>query len=182
MTQSPFDLLLHPVRMRIIQALVGGKRMTVQELGERLATVPMATLYRHLNALADGSVLVVVEERRVRGTVERVYALQEERISVPPEAMARVSPADHMRYFTTFVAGLLGSFSRYLRRSNLDFERDGVGYRQVTLQLSDQELRALLDDLNERMARDLANEPAPERRPRVLTRIVMPEEPIDDDG
>lgn len=73
MVQSSFDLLMHPVRMQIIQAFIGGKRMSVQELGGRLAEVPPATLYRHLNALVEGGVLTVAEERRVRGAIERVY-------------------------------------------------------------------------------------------------------------
>ena len=176
MTQSRFDLLLHPVRMRIVQAFTGGGQYTAQELGARLDDVPPATLYRHINALVEGDVLVVVEERRVRGTVERVFALPEERMSIPEEELARAGPADHMRYFTRFVAGLLGSFGRYLRRPALDFRRDGVGYRQVTLLLSDEELIALIADLDARMRREVGNAPSPERKPRILTRIVMPGE------
>ena len=176
MTETPFDLLLHPLRMQIIQALIGGRRMTAQELGERLADVPTATLYRHLNLLVEGGMLDSTEERRARGPSERVFTLPEERLAIAPSELARVSPADHMRYFATFVAGLIGSFARYLRRPTIDLARDGVGYRQVTLNLTDEELVTLVTDLDARMRRELANDSGDGREPRVITRIILPED------
>lgn len=181
MAETKFDLLLHPIRMRIILAFTGDVRLTAQELGHLLADVPPASLYRHLNMLVEGGVLVGTEERRPRGPAERVFTLPEERLAISPDELARASPADHMRYFTTFIAGLLGSFSRYLRRPSIDFERDGVGYRQTTLHLSDEELSALVEDFETRMRRELANEPQPDRRARVITRIVLPgEQPVEE--
>ena len=47
------DLLLHPVRLRIVQALVGSP-MTPLHLKEQLGDVPQATLYRHLSQLFEG--------------------------------------------------------------------------------------------------------------------------------
>ena len=176
MAQAKLDLLLHPVRMRIIHAFAGDARLTAQDLGQRLADVPPASLYRHLNTLVEGGVLVVAEERRPRGPAERVFTLPEEELAIPPDELARATPTDHMRYFTSFVAGLIGSFSRYLRRPGVDFERDGVGYRQTTLHLSDKELRNLIDDFEARMRQEWANEPGPDRQARVITRIVLPEE------
>lgn len=181
MGTSRFDLLLHPVRMQIVQAFVGDRRLSAQELGARLADVPPATLYRHLNVLHEGGILDVVEERQVHATTERVYALPEERMSITPQEALQATPADHMRYFTTFVAGLLGSFARYLKRTDPDLVRDGVGYRQVTLSLTDEELRALTADLDDRMRREVDNEPGHGRTPRTITRIVLPEvQPADE--
>ena len=181
MSASRFDLLLHPVRMQIVQAFAGDRKMSAQELGVRLADVPTATLYRHLNTLLEGGLLEIVEERQVRGGTERVYALPEDRMSIPPQELSVATPADHMRYFTTFVAGLLGSFARYLKRPSVDLARDGVGYRQVTLNLSDDELRVLMSDLDNRMRRELDNPAGDGRTPRVITRIVLPEvQPADD--
>jgi DNA-binding transcriptional ArsR family regulator len=175
MTSRKFDLLLHPVRMQIVQAFVGDRQMSAQELGERLADVPPATLYRHLNALYEGGILQVAGERQVRGTTERFYTLPQERMSISPEEMRAATPGDHMRYFTTFVAGLLGSFSRYLKRPRIDLAADGVGYRQITLHLTDDELRALVADIDDRLRRELDNATGGDRTPRVITRIIMPE-------
>ncbi|HVL26390.1 MAG TPA: helix-turn-helix domain-containing protein [Thermomicrobiales bacterium] len=176
MDQSRFDLLLHPVRMQIIQMFIAGRQLTAQELGERLTDVPPATLYRHLNTLVGGGVLTIAEERRGRGSAERVYALQRERVSIPAEDLLRASPADHMRYFTTFIAGVLGSFGRYLKRPKIDFVNDGAGYRQITLNLTRAELETLVDDLNARLYRELENEPSPGRQLYTITRVVVPED------
>jgi len=55
-----------------------------------------------------------------------------------------------------------------------DFVADGVGYRQVPLELSDQEFAELAGRLNAAIAPVLGNRPAPGRRRRMLTAIVIP--------
>ena len=62
------DLLLHPIRLRIVQALVG-EPMTPLQLKDRLADVPQATLYRHINQLAD-----VAIQRRLRHVASRSFS------------------------------------------------------------------------------------------------------------
>jgi hypothetical protein len=56
----------------------------------------------------------------------------------------------------------------------VDFIADGVGYRQIPLQLSDQEFAELTGRLNAALAPIIANQPAPDRKRRMLTTIVMP--------
>ena len=74
--ESKTDLIMHPIRIRILLALVD-RKLTPLQLGEQLADVPQATLYRHLNKLMQGGLLEVIEERPVRGTVEKVYGLNQ---------------------------------------------------------------------------------------------------------
>lgn len=170
---TPAELLFHPVRMRIIVALARGAELTAQQLGETLADVPAPTLYRQLKKLHEGGVLDIVEERRVRGTVERVYALRKSELKLSPN-LAQASREDHMRYFTTFVAALLGEYARYLRRDTIDPAADGVGYRQVVFHLSDEEFVRMVADLNRALAPYLALPPAPRRIRRLFSTIVMP--------
>jgi DNA-binding transcriptional ArsR family regulator len=184
MKLAKIDLLLHPIRMRLVQASIASSGMTVNDFGRRLADVPPATLYRHLNTLVEAGILTAVDERKVRGTVEKVYALQPAGLELTSAELAEAMPEDHMRFFTTFVAGLLGSFSRYLKGGDIDFVRDGVGYRQVTLQLSDAELMTMAGELSAVVMRSIANQPDPGRRARVFTSILIPEpspqpDPID---
>jgi DNA-binding transcriptional ArsR family regulator len=175
------DLLLHPVRLRIVQALVGGRRLSPAELARELGDVPPATLYRHVNALADGGVLAVAGERAARGTPERVFALVEGAASLGAEDLAAATPSDHLRYFTIFVAGLIGDFGRYLGRERVDFVADGVGYRQIPLELTDEEFAALVGRLDAAFAPALGNAPAPGRRRRLFTTVVVPVEPPEED-
>ncbi len=70
MNKTRQDLLLHPVRQRILLA-TAGRRVTAQQLVNAMPDVPQATLYRNINKLAGAGLLVVVGERRVRNTVEK---------------------------------------------------------------------------------------------------------------
>jgi DNA-binding transcriptional ArsR family regulator len=161
--------------MRIILALAQGRALTAQQLAAALPDVAQATLYRHMNRLFKGGVLLVVEERQVRGAVERVYALREESVDLSQD-MVSASREDNMRYFTMFVASLLGEFARYLHRDRIDLVVDGVGYRQVVLELDDEEFLRLAAALNAAVVPALANGPAPGRHRRLFTTIVMPAE------
>jgi DNA-binding transcriptional ArsR family regulator len=171
---SAADLLLHPIRLRVIQALAGGRRLAPGELAAELDDVPTASLYRHIRTLSDAGVLAVVEERPARGTPQRVYALVEGAASLSPDELAHASADDHLRYFAVFLAGLLDSFGRYVEAGDADFVADGVGYRQVPLELTDQEFAELAGRLNAAIAPVLHNRPAPGRRRRMLTTVVMP--------
>ncbi|WP_148574846.1 helix-turn-helix domain-containing protein [Nocardioides caldifontis] len=170
------ELLLHPVRMRIVQAFLGRESLTTGALRLELDDVPVATLYRHVSALLDGGVLEVVDERRVRGAVERTLVLHVSRAHVDAESARTMTREDHRHAFSTFVAGLLGSFDRYLDGDDLDLGRDLVGYRQTALHLTDEETHELLEELRAVVLARAANRPAPGRRRRLLATVLVPAE------
>jgi hypothetical protein len=168
------DLLLHPVRLRIVQAFLGRGAMTTVALRGELPDVPAATLYRQITVLLEGGVLKVTDERRVRGAVERTLVLHTAAANVTAEDAAAMSVDEHRRAFLTFVAALLGDFDRYLHRGDIDLARDLVGYRQAAMHLSDSEMEDLLADLRGVIEPRLRNAAAPDRVRRILTTILMP--------
>ena len=170
------ELVLHPLRMRILSA-IGGQSLATRELAAVLPDVAQATLYRQLTTLVDGGVLDVVEERRVRGAVERIYALPEGRGLLGPEDLAEATREEHFRYFATFVAGLMGEFSRYLDRDNIDLPSDGVTYRQAVLHLDDEEYAQFHKGLVALLRPLLDNERSPQRTPRLVANVVVPMKP-----
>lgn len=167
------ELALHPVRIRILRA-VAGARLTTHDLIELLPDIPQATLYRHLATLVKAGLVEVVEERKIRGAVERVYALPAEGATLDAAALATATPEEHARYFTAFVSSLLSEFSRYLSRERIDFAADGVGYHQLVLHLTDAELATFAADLNQVIGPLLRNEPGAGRVPRLLATIMLP--------
>lgn len=182
MTTPVRDLLLHPVRLRIVQALVG-RRMTPLELKDRLGDVAQATLYRHLAQLHAGGLLEVVDERRVRGGVERTYTVVEDAASLDDRELEGATPEDHVRYFAAFLGSLLSDFARCVAVAGRpdvagdgpDLAGDRVGYRQAPLWLTDEEFDELAADLRQAVAARRDNEPAAGRRRRLVTVIVMPD-------
>lgn len=87
-----------------------------------------------------------------------------------------MSAEEHRRAFATFVAALLADFDHYLDRADgdVDLARDGVGYRQVGLWLTDDEHAALLADLREVLRSRLEHEPGEGRRRRMISTVALP--------
>src|SRR5450756_1124442 len=168
------DLVLHPVRLRIILAFARGRRLTPQQVAAVLPDVPQATLYRQIDRLYRGGALAVAAERRVRGAVERTYVLAEGGASVSPKDRAKSSKDDRLGYVTACAAGLIAQFEQYLERSDIDLLKDGVGYRQVVLNLTDEELMEMAGALNAALGRFLAYESRPGRKRRMLATVVFP--------
>jgi len=180
MNQSTVNLVLHPIRMRILMALAGHE-LTVGQLGQVLADVPQATLYRHIKRLADSGVLIVVSENPVRGTVEKVYTLDASHASLRPDELAQLDADSHMRLFVGFIASLLDDYTRYLKGSQqIDLVADGVGYRKVILNLSQSELLEMSQNLNLAIKPYLELPTAPERQARLFSTVLMPDLPAQD--
>lgn len=175
MSESKAGLILHPVRMRIITSLVGDHPRTAAEMSELLSDVPQATLYRHLSKLVLAGILSVIDERRVRGAVEKTYTLFAQQATLTAEDLANATGDDHMRYFMTFVATLIGDFGRYLQQDQYDLLADGVGYRQIPLYLSDAEFMEMAAQLNQVLSDFVSKGPAEGRRRRTFSTIVIPE-------
>jgi Helix-turn-helix domain len=168
------DLLLHPVRLRIVQAFLGDRALTTTELRSELVDVPAASLYRHVARLVDAGVLAVVAERRVRGALERTYVLRLAAASIGLNELAKMSPDEHRQAFMAFVAALLADFDRYLARGDVDLLRDGVSYRLAGIWLDAAELTELLRELVTVLQPRLANAPKPGRKRRILGTVLLP--------
>jgi DNA-binding transcriptional ArsR family regulator len=175
-TVDTLDLLLHPVRLRIVHAMSGGRTWTTSDLCARLPDVPKTTVYRHVGLLAEAGVLEVADEQRVHGAVERHYRLRREGPVIDADAAAAMSLDDHRHGFAAAVAALLAEFNTYLDRDGADPIADSVGYRQGTLWLSSDELAEMIAALRDVLASRTGNKPAPGRSPHLLSMILFPTE------
>ena len=176
MSNSRANLILHPIRARIIVE-VSGRRITAKELADRLPDIPMTTLYRHINALTEGGILAVVEENQVRGTVERVYALDREATDLTQEELSQMTRADYEQLFALFVTSLLGDFLRYLdsqEPENIDLEADGLKFGKVQLHLTEAEYEALQIEVYGAIESVVGNEPSLDRKPRIASVTFIP--------
>lgn len=171
------DLLAHPVRLRVVHAMRGGRTLTTAELCTRIPDVSKATLYRHIDVLVSAGVLEVADERRVRGAVERHYRLRQDLAVIDEAALRTLSVDDHRRGFATAMAILLAEFNTYLSREGADPVEDLVGYRQHAIWLNTGELHDLISELRRAIVPHLANPSAPDRTQYLLSPIMFPVEP-----
>ncbi len=174
MTTKTVEVLLHPVRLRIVQAFLGQRQLTTADLRVVLPDVPPATLYRQVGALVAAEVLEVTTERKVRGTVERTFRLRAERAAVAEHELASMSVDEHRAAFTAFVAGLLADFDRYLAAGEPDLVHDLVGYRMAGFFATDDELRRVIAAVQAAVRPHVDAGPGLGRTRRLLATVLLP--------
>lgn len=152
---SRADLLLHPVRIRVIQVLAG-RQLSTADIARELPDVPPATLYPQRHRLCEGGVVTVVARRRVRGTSQRIHTVSPDRTLLGAADLAGLGREDHRRLFTASVGSLLHAFQRYRAAGIPDLLADGVRYRQTPVYLDDGEYRAFIAELDAVVARAAA--------------------------
>ncbi|MGV8858691.1 helix-turn-helix domain-containing protein [Rhodoglobus sp.] len=168
------EILLHPVRLRIVQAFLGDRALTTTQLAAELDDVPAGSLYRHIALLADAGILRVAAERRIRGSVERTYTLAQAEASIGPAELAAMTPEQHGQAFLAFAAGLIANFDRYLAAGTPDLVRDGVGYRVNAMWMTDAEFLEFTRDLAMVFQARLTNEPVKGRKRRIVASVILP--------
>jgi AcrR family transcriptional regulator len=180
------ELLLHPVRLRIVQAGFDGRALTTSDLCARMPDVSKATVYRQVALLVEGRLLEVDGEQRVRGAVERRYRLHQARAAMDADAIAAMTLDDHRRGFTALTASLLAEFNLYLDRDGADPVADAVSYWQASLWLSNDERAELMEEVRAAIRARAGNPPAPERTRHQFATMLFPSEensrPVPDDG
>ncbi|MBS2967773.1 helix-turn-helix domain-containing protein [Metabacillus sp. KIGAM252] len=171
---SKAKLLLHPVRMKIAQALINGRELSAQQLSERIDGVPPATLYRHINKLLEAEIIEVVQENPIRGTVEKIYALKQTGAATP-EDLEKISKEEHLDLFAAFTNQLAGMYEDYLNQEAFNLIEDGVGYRLASVHLTDEEFIELMGKMASLMVEAMEKQPSPERRTRHIATITIPD-------
>ncbi|WP_416151747.1 helix-turn-helix domain-containing protein [Salipaludibacillus sp. HK11] len=172
MSDSKVDAVLHPIRMKIIQALARNS-MTVQEIGDHLGDVPQATLYRHLNILKKSIIVSVEKETQVRGTLEKRYSLNINNARVSADEAKTISKEEHKRYFMAYFALILKQMEEYME-GEVDYEKDGFGYNQIDLYLTDEENIEFLTDYGA-LLQKYSQSNHSEARKRTISTVLIPE-------
>jgi DNA-binding transcriptional ArsR family regulator len=173
---SKVSTIMNPVRMRILMELID-RNLSSQQLSSHLSDVPQATMYRHINKLLEADLIEVIEEKKKRSVTEKVYGLKSSSARLSNEELQNLTPEKHINYFTIFLITLLKDFQTYISKSKkVNLEKDGVGYTQIPLYLSDEEFKDFIIDLNTLILPLLKNKPSDIRKRRILSTILIPRE------
>lgn len=168
-------LVTHPVRARILAALMG-RQLTAKQIGALLPDIPTPSLYRHLQALEEGGVLTVPEEVRVSGALTRVYAVDPEGSRIRTEDTRDTSTADRLRYFTSFLDMLADRFRDHLSRNpDSDLSQEPHHALMTPLNLSREEYAEFMKGFSEFLQPWYALPPSDERRRVIFAHIALPD-------
>lgn len=176
MNLAKIDLIIHPVRFRILQTLLG-ESLTTQEIAARLPDVAKSSIYRHLKLLRQEEMISVAETQLVHGIQEKVYQLAQDPY-LDVEDMAGLTADEHLRYFTIYVLTLMRGFAAYLAAAEaageIDMLADRVGYTESVFFATDEELVAWKAAMGEVMATVAENEPGNGRHKHKIAIIAHP--------
>jgi DNA-binding transcriptional ArsR family regulator len=70
MEKEIIKVLMHPIRIKIVQELGLRKQATTKELLSSCGDVSQATMYRHINELLKNEIIIVASENIINGIVE----------------------------------------------------------------------------------------------------------------
>lgn len=146
------EVLMHPVRMKILQALMHGKEegLSTLEMISIIKDVPQATLYRHIQILMDENIIKIVKERKVRSVTEKFYALNEGAEKLSQEDWTHLTIKQKLNYVSNYQLALLSQYQNYLNL--LDEEErlaDLATFSFIDLTLTTDQFMSFENELND---------------------------------
>lgn len=164
------DVILNPVRMRIVQYLLTHETGTAAEIGIELSDIPKASLYRHLEILRTSGLISVKKENKIRGTLQKVYCLEQK------ELIAKDNYEAGRALIKNSLLSLMGDFEKYFEKGQVNLQRDLLMLNSMPLVLSDEEFMALLKEMTAVLKKYIDCKPKEGRKMRKLTIISSPVE------
>ena len=159
------EIVMNPVRQRIFQYLLAHETATVKEIRKALPDVPSASLYRHMKILTDHSMLTVVGENRIRGTVESIYKLNKSALEIDDPDGAGIQMA---------LLGICASFAKYFSGGHADPRKDMLLFTTCTLALTDDEFMNFLSEINQLAMKYTNTKVSKDSKTRQVTFISAP--------
>ena len=128
-------------------------------------TSPEEMIYRHVKILADSSILMVVGENRIRGTVESIYQLNKNAMATEDETGNAVQMS---------LMSICASFAKYFSTDNAYPQKDMLLFTNCTLLLTDEEFSEYLSEINQVTVKYMKQASSESSKPRRITLISAP--------
>lgn len=140
MNMELIKILSNPVRMQIMQYLQLHEEATTKQISEAISSIPAPTLYRHINALLKEEVLLVKEERKVRGSVERLLIINK-------AVFTEIENGNIADAAYQYLMEIYSRFQKYSLKPVKDPRADKLSMRTRMLCLTDEEFDSFLQDI-----------------------------------
>lgn len=174
MNEKMAKCLIDPVRCKLLLEIHNKDRATAKQLAQKCPDITHATLYRHLKKMVAAGILQVVGENKIRGTLERIYAVSPG-LSLDAKKMAEGNDGQaYMLLFTQFMLGLTEEFQRYVSRSDIDIIRDGSGFTVAPVYATTEELTAAMSGIAKILQPLVSNKKTAERDLHSIAVITTP--------
>lgn len=167
MQKEYLKAIANPQRQRMIQFIALNEKATVSDISKELADIPKPSLYRHIKILLDAGCIEIIDEKAVRGAIEKTYAIAKQPIT-------DVNNDDIEALMQNQLLMISSSFAKYFGNENAEPAKDMLSVNTATLQLSDEEFAELYKKIGEVYSLYLNNKPGGDRKQRTVTFISSP--------
>lgn len=133
---SKTEILINPIRIQILQYLSIHETATTGEIIAQMPDVSKASVYNHIKILEENCVIEVVQENRVRGTVEKVFHISQK------------EPEGNFNDIISFLLLLMMDFQKYYADNNTPGE-DMLFAGRDYFRLSDEQFSQFLKEYEE---------------------------------
>ena len=150
--QSKVEILMHPVRMKICLALLNNKEngLTPLEMVKVIKDVPQATLYRHIQVMADANIIYVLKEEKVKSVTEKYYAINETEARLDKSQWESISKEEKLNFFSSFQLLMLSRFQSYLEGvEDQTTPKEESVFSVIEMNLDENQYKEFLDELNQ---------------------------------
>lgn len=164
-------LLSNPIRIRVMQYLQTHNEATTKQIAEALQDIPAPTLYRHINALLNEDILIVKEERKVRGSLERILAIN--KVKLANAEQGNVADTAYQ-----FLMELYSKFQRYSCKADADPVKDRLSMRTCILSLTDDKFDDFMHEIGAVIEKYQQNDTNRNEKTRSISFISAPVEEV----
>ena len=166
--------LSDPVKAKMIMEIHRREHATTGQLASVFSQIPQATLYRHMKKMLSDSVIKIVDEVPIRGTVEKVYALDFDFAKNNKSVLDANDGEAYYQMATLYMLGILEEFKEYTERENIDLSGDGTGFSHVPIYATTHELTEVMVQIKDILQPLMSNSYEGGRKLRNLCIISTP--------
>jgi DNA-binding PadR family transcriptional regulator len=174
MVDKFISYLCEPLNAKLMLEVSERKQVTTAQLAEKFNEIPQATLYRRLQKMLGDGVLKVVEERQIRGTVEKVYALGFDIQENKQNLIESNDSQAYMQWVTHYMFGILQEFKEYTEKEDINIGGDGSGFSIAPIYATYQELEDTFNEIGAIVKKLKENQPSGERKLHNFCVIATP--------
>lgn len=164
----------NPIQCKLLIEILDKGRATPKQLAETLGDIAHATLYRHLKKMTADGILQIVEENKIRGTVEKVYAVVDDLLEDIKRMVVENNGQAYMMLFNQFIVGLTEEFRAYTAQPEIDLLGDGSGFNTSPIYATRSELESAITEINSILLRLMQNSKNPDRKLHSIAVIITP--------
>ncbi|MEH7403211.1 helix-turn-helix domain-containing protein [Gottfriedia acidiceleris] len=150
------EIIMHPVRMKICQALMRNKEhgLTPLEMIKLIKDVPQATLYRHIQIMVDSDIIRVIKEKKVKSVSEKYYVLNVEEARLDEDEWKEATIEEKLNYISSYQLLLMTQYQNYLNNlEEQNRQEDRATFSVVELKINDEHFLQFQNELHELMTR-----------------------------